>query len=100
MKEGALHVPAQSHRRRSTASRRVDDLPVSHQDSKGPAHRDTTCGSLKNQHTRQQRLLSLARANSSTNTLKICAKPKDMINKLLGGLENFFRVWVASHELQ
>jgi hypothetical protein len=94
MKEGALHVPAQSHRRRSTASRRVDDLPVSHQDSKGPAHRDTTCGSLKNQHTRQQRL-ALSRANSITNTLKSCAKPKNVINELLGGLENFFRVWVA-----
>jgi hypothetical protein len=44
--------------------------------------------------------LTLSRANSSTNTLKAYAKPKDVINKLLGGLENFFRVWVASHELQ
>jgi hypothetical protein len=61
MKEGGLHVPAQSRRRRSTPSRSVDDLPASHRDSNGLAHRDTTCGSLKNQHTRQQCLaLSLS----------------------------------------
>jgi hypothetical protein len=35
MKEGGLHIPAQSRHRRSTPSRRVDDLPASHQDSKG-----------------------------------------------------------------
>jgi hypothetical protein len=33
--------------------------------------------------------LTLSRANSSTNTLKVCGKPKDVINKLLGGFENF-----------
>jgi hypothetical protein len=44
--------------------------------------------------------LTLSRANPSTNTLKTCAKPKNLINELLGDLENFFRVWVASHELQ
>jgi hypothetical protein len=44
--------------------------------------------------------LTLSRANLSTNTLKACAKPKDVINELLDGLENFFRVRVASHELQ
>ena len=34
--------PAQSCRRRSTPSRRVVDVPASHQCSKGPAHRDTS----------------------------------------------------------
>jgi hypothetical protein len=43
--------------------------------------------------------LALSRANPSTNTLKACAKSKDVINELLDGLENFFRAWVASHEL-
>jgi hypothetical protein len=53
--------PAQIRRHRSTPNRRVNDLPASHQDSKGPAHRDTTCGSLKNNHTRQQHVaLSLS----------------------------------------
>jgi hypothetical protein len=46
------------------------------------------------------RSLTLFRANSSTNALKVCAKSKNMINKLLDGLKNFFRVWVTSHELQ
>jgi hypothetical protein len=54
-----------------------------------PAHKATPSCSL-----------SLSRANPSTNTLKACAKPKDVRNELLGGLENFFRLWVASHELQ
>jgi hypothetical protein len=44
--------------------------------------------------------LPLSRANLSTNTLKACPRPKDVINEILGGLENFFRVRVASHELQ
>jgi hypothetical protein len=56
MKEGDLHIHAQSCRRRSTPSRSVDDLPASHQDSKGPAHRDTSFGSLKNQYTTQLHL--------------------------------------------
>jgi hypothetical protein len=44
--------------------------------------------------------LALSRANPSTDTLKACANPKDVISELLGGLENLFRVWVTSHELQ
>jgi hypothetical protein len=54
-----------------------------------PAHKVATSYSLTH-----------SRANPSTNTLEACAKPKDVINELLGGLENFFKVWVASHELQ
>jgi hypothetical protein len=61
MKDRGLHVPAQSCRHHSTPSRRVDDLPASQQDSKGLAYQDTTCGSIKNQYTRQQYLaLSLS----------------------------------------
>ena len=55
-KEGSPS-PAQSCRRRSTPSRRVVDLPASHQCSKGPAHRDTMVGSLKNRSTRISTLL-------------------------------------------
>jgi hypothetical protein len=36
--------------------------------------------------------LTLSRANPSMNTFKACAKPKNVINELLGDLENFFRV--------
>jgi hypothetical protein len=43
---------------------------------------------------------TLSRANSTTNTLKACAKHNDVINDLLGGFENFFRVWVTPHKLQ
>jgi hypothetical protein len=43
---------------------------------------------------------TLCRANPSTNTLKSCAKPKDVINELLSGFKTFFRVLVVSHELQ
>jgi hypothetical protein len=44
--------------------------------------------------------LTLSRVNPNTNTLKACGKPKDAFNEVLGGLENFFRVWLASYELQ
>jgi hypothetical protein len=46
---GAFWSSAHRRRQRSTPSRRVDDLQVSHQDSKGPAYKDYNCGSLKNQ---------------------------------------------------
>jgi hypothetical protein len=54
-----------------------------------PAHKAATSYSF-----------TLSIANPNTNTLKACAKSKNMINELLGGLENFFRAWIASHELQ
>jgi hypothetical protein len=42
VKEGISTSHAQNRRRRSTPSRKVDDLPTSHKDSKTPAHRDTS----------------------------------------------------------
>jgi hypothetical protein len=56
IKDGVSTSSTQSRQRRSTPCRRVKNLPASHQDSKGPALWDTTCASLKNQYTRQQRL--------------------------------------------
>jgi hypothetical protein len=99
MKERVSTFPAQSRCCRSTPRRRVDGEPPRLQGAstprynlwftQDPAHKVATPCSL-----------TLSRVNPSTNTLKVCAKSKDMIIKLLGGLVNFFRVWVASHKLQ
>ena len=43
---------------------------------------------------------TLSRANPSTNTHKGYAKPKNLINEYLDGLEKFSGMWVASHEFQ
>ena len=56
--EGVSLSSAQSCLHRFTPSRRVDDLPASHQDSKGLALRDYNYGSLKNQPQHSNNLLS------------------------------------------
>jgi hypothetical protein len=102
MKEGGLHIPRikpSSPLHSKLEGRRFAGEPPRLQRAGTPrynlwftqeiAHKAVTPCSL-----------TLSRANSSTNILKACAKPKNVINELLGGLENFFRVWVDSHELQ
>jgi hypothetical protein len=99
VKEGGLHVPRiklSSPLHTKPEGRWLADEPPELQGAgtprynfwftQEPAHKASTPCSLK--------------ANPNTNTLKACANPKNMINKFLGGLENFFRVYVASHELQ
>jgi hypothetical protein len=58
-------------------------------------------GSLKNQHKVTTPCThTLSRASLALHLTKACAKSKDLINMYLDGLENYFSVSVASHELQ
>ena len=94
---GVFTFPAQSCRRRSTPSRRVDDVAGELQSSKVPAHQDIL---LVQQRTTEQRLKALLshslKSSPSTNTLKYVLRTKDMITKLLDGLEVFLNVGVMS----
>ena len=56
--EGVTLSTEHSRRRRSTPRWRVDDLPASHQDSKGTTHQEYIYGSLHNQTQGGMTLLS------------------------------------------
>ena len=92
--------PAQNHQCRSTLSRRVDDLPASHQNSKDGWRTEIHDGSLKNQLTRLNTLLShsltLSRANLVVTISWIVLRSKDVIKWHSSGLEVFSGVGVAS----
>ena len=92
---GVSTSPAHGCRRRSTPSRRVDDVAGEPPSSKGPAHQDIF---LLQQRTTAQRLKALLshslRANLAQNTLKNVLRAKDMITKLLDGFEMFLGVGV------
>ena len=92
---GVSTSPAQGCRRRSTPSRRVDDVAGEPHSSKGRAHQDIF---LVQQRTTTQRLKALLshslRANLAQNTLENVLRAKDMITKLLDGLEMFLGVGV------
>ena len=71
-------------------------MPASHQDSKDGRLTEIYFGSLENQLTRHTTLLSHSlRSYPSTNTLKDVLRSKDLITKLLDGLEVFLGVGVG-----
>jgi len=84
-KDGVSMPPAQSRQRRSTLSWRVKDMPASYKTPRmadAPRYmlvhsRTSTQGGTPCSHT-------LSRTNTSTNTHKACAKPKDLITKHFG----------------
>ena len=75
MKDGVSTTRAQCYRRRSTPSRRVEDVPASHQDSKNGRrtmiHLWFTLGPV---HKVQHLAVTLSRDKPSTNTLKVLLK--------------------------
>ena len=94
---GVSTPPAQGRPRRSTPSRRVEDLPVSIQDYKVSAHHEYKVWfTLERIHKATTPcFLTLLGANPSTNTYKDVLRVKYLITKLLDGLEVFLGVCVC-----
>ena len=87
---GSPRPPHKDRPRRSTPSRKVVDVAGELQSSKGPAHQALLVGSTKDHSTKAQSLaLTHSRANLALTLFKSSAKPKDMINMHLDGLEMF-----------
>ena len=94
---GVSTSPAQGRPRPSSPSRRVVDVADEPTRLQGVGAPNSSLGSLKNHNTRAQSLaLSLSKELTFHNTLKCVLRTKDMITKLLDGLEVFLDVGVMS----
>ena len=94
-KVGVSTPPAQRYRHCSTPSRRVVDVANEPTWLQGVDTPSSSFGSLKNHSTRVQSLaLLLSKELTFHNTLKYVLRTKDIITKLLNGLEMFLDVAV------
>ena len=72
-------------------------MPVSHQCSKGPAHRDTSVVHSRTNHKDHNLACSLTQgANLALTLTKLVLRTMNLISMLLDGLEVFLDVCVVS----
>ena len=92
---GVSTSPAQGRPRTSTPIQRVVDVADEPTRLQGVGAPSSSLGSLKNHSTRAQNFaLSLSKELTFHNTLKCVLRTKDIITKLLDGLEMFLGVSV------